>query len=315
MSSPAPSTTLLVGETASAGFAAAERALRACGLQPRPLPPHEAELAAALNAPDLLIVLVEPTPSGGRTLIDTVRRRPASRQCPILVLAGPSGATPDFAWLSAGADLQAPSPPPEPVLAAVLAAAERLRARAAEAASLEQRLRLSESTDPLTGLPNHRQFHDRLHEEFLRCQRYAKPLSLLFADVDDFRSINATYGHQVGDGFLRGVATFLANAVRKVDLVARYSGEQFAFILPETDAGRARQAAERLRALTGGYIYKEAGGSGPYHALIKTTLSFGVATHPHSEIRNRHDLVQRAEEALREAQQAGRNRVCQHSAR
>jgi diguanylate cyclase (GGDEF)-like protein len=315
MSPSSPSSTLLVGEAGSPALAAAEQALRASGLEPRLLPAHESELAAALTSPGLLVVLVEPTPSGGRTLIDTVRRQPASRLSPILVLAGAPQGGADLGWLSVGADLQAPSPAPAPVLAAVLAAAERLRERASQTASLEQRLRLAETTDPLTGLANHRQFHDRLHEEFLRCERYAKPLSLMFADLDDFRSVNSTYGHQVGDGFLRGVASFLASAVRKVDLVARYEGEQFAFILPETDAGRARQAAERLRSLAAGYIYKEAGGKGAYHALIKTTLSFGVATHPHSEIRNRHDLVQRAEEALREAQQAGRNRVCQHSAR
>lgn len=314
--SATPSTrALLVGDPGAPGYGAAEQALRGAGVDLAPLPPRESELAAAISSPGLLVILVEPSPNSGRSLIDTVRRLPAGSRAPILVLSGAPGAAAGLEWLELGADLQIPCPPPAAALPGALAAAARLCARAREAADLEERLRRSETTDPLTSLANHRAFHDRLHEEFLRCQRYSKALSLLFADLDHFRDINSTYGHKVGDGFLRGVAGFLATAVRKVDLVARYEGEQFALLLPETDAGRAMHAAERLRGLTSGYIYKEPAGSGSYQPLIKTTLSFGVATHPHPDIKNRHDLVERAQEALREAQRAGRNRVSQHPVR
>lgn len=315
MPAPSPTRALLVGDSGSPSFAPAEQALRGLGLELKILPARESELTAALSAPDLLVVLVEPSPSDGRTLIDAARRPAGGARLPILVLSGPPGKPSDLEWLQAGADLQIPCPPPARALTGALSAAERMRQRAIEAAGLEDRLRRAESTDPLTGLANHRVFHDRLHEEILRCDRYGKPLSLLFADLDHFREINTTYGHAVGDGFLRGVSAFLASAVRKVDMVARYEGEQFALILPETDSDRAMQAAERLRALTAGYIYKDPSGSGAYHALIKTTLSFGVATHPGPGVKNRHELVERAQEALREAQSAGRNRVCQHAAR
>lgn len=314
MPEPRPARTLLIGDPAAPSWSAAEQALRAAGVEPVPVAARESELAAAISAPDLLVVLVDPSASSGRSLIDAVRRLPAGARAPVMVLSGPPDRPAALEWLASGADIQVSCPPPPPTLGAALAAAARLGARAREAADLEERLLRSETSDPLTGLANHRAFHDRLHEEFLRCERYGKPLSLLFADLDHFRDINTTYGHKVGDGFLRGIGGFLARAVRKVDLAARYEGEQFALLLPETDAGRAMHAAERLRTLAAGYIYKEAAGSGTYHPLIKTTLSFGVATHPHPGIRNRHELVERAQEALREAQRAGRNRVCQHAA-
>ena len=306
---------LLVGDPAAPFYDSARRALNDAGLETQTLPARESELAAAVSAPDLLVVLCDPSPSAGRSLIDTVRRLPAGARAPILVLSGRPEAPSELEWLPVGADLQLPCPPPAAALAGALAAASRLAAHARESANLEERLRRSETLDPLTGLANHRAFHDRLHDEFLRCQRYGKPLSLLFADLDHFRDINTTYGHKVGDGFLRGVAGFLASAVRKVDLAARYEGEEFALLLPETDAERARVAAERLRSLTAGYIYKEPDTGAPFQPLIKTTLSFGAATHPHPDIRNRHELVERAQEALREAQRAGRNRVCQHAPR
>ena len=306
---------LLIGESSGPAFAACESALRGLGVDLQVLPPREAELSAALTAPGLLIILVDPPGTGGRSLIDAARRAATGSRAPILVLSGAPDRATEFEWLAAGADLQVPCPPTGAVLSAVLAAADRMQRRAREASDLEERLRRAETTDPLTGLPNHRLFHDRLHEEYLRCERYGTPLSLMFADLDHFRDINTTYGHKVGDGFLQGVAAFLANAVRKVDLVARYSGEQFALLLPEADASRAIQAAERLRALTSGFIYKEASGSGSYQPLIKTTLSFGVASTPHADVRSRHDLVEKAQEALRQAQGEGRNRVCQHLTR
>jgi len=310
--SPAPRT-LLIGERSAPAFGACESALRALGMDLQVLPPREAEVSAALSAPDFLIILVEPSAATGRSLIDAARRSSGGSGAPILVLSGDPGRAAEFEWLAAGADVQVPCPPTGAVLSAALAAAGRMQARAREAASLGERLRRAESTDPLTGLPNHRMFHDRLHEEYLRSERYGSALSLLFADLDHFRDINTTYGHKVGDGFLQGVAAFLANAVRQVDLVARYSGEQFALLLPEADALRASQAAERLRSLTSCYMYKEVSGGGGYQPLIKTTLSFGVATFPHPDVHSRHDLVEKAQDALRRAQGEGRNRVCQHS--
>jgi diguanylate cyclase (GGDEF)-like protein len=315
MADSRPPRALLLGEASAPAFSACETALRDLGLELQALPLREAELSGALSAPDPLIVMVDPPRGAGQSLIDAARRSPGGSRAPILVLSGAPNRPSDLEWLQAGADIQAPCPPTAAVLSAALSAAERLRRRARESADLEERLRRAATTDPLTGLANHRQFHDRLHEEYLRCERYGASLSILFADLDHFRDINTTYGHKVGDGFLQGVSAFLASAVRKVDLVARYAGEQFALLLPETDAARAMQAAERLRTLTAGFIYKEPAGSGAYHPLIKTTLSFGVATCPHADVRSRHDLVERAQQALLQAQGAGRNRVCQHSSR
>jgi diguanylate cyclase (GGDEF)-like protein len=288
-----PSSALLAGDAGSAGFVEVRQMLGRLGIELQETAPHESDLTSALSSSDLLVVLINPSENSGRTLIDAVRRQSRGQRAPILVLSGAAGDPAELEWLSRGADLQAPCPPPESLLTNILAAAARLCARGRELDEYEARLCRAQTTDSLTLLANHRTFHERLHEEFLRCERYGKPLSLLFADLDQFRDINSTYGHTVGDGFLRGVAGFLASAVRKVDLVARYEGEQFALLLPETDSGRAVQVAERLRTLTAGYIYKETEGSTSYRPLIKTTLSFGVATFPHAGVSNRHDLVER----------------------
>ncbi|MCZ6777393.1 MAG: GGDEF domain-containing protein [Acidobacteria bacterium] len=311
MSHPLPNLILLVGDSASAGFSEVRKMLEHPDTQIQEIAPRESDLAGALTSSGALVVLFNPSASSGSALIETVRRQPRGQRTPVLVLSGQGIDPNELEWLDQGADLQAPSPPPVPLLRNLLVAAGRLCERGRELEKFEERLCRAESIDPLTLLANHRTFHDRLHEEFLRCERYEKPLSLLFADLDHFRDINSTYGHKVGDGFLRGVAGFLASAVRKVDLVARYEGEQFALLLPETDSGRAVQVAERLRNLTAGYIYKEAKGQGSYRPLIKTTLSFGVATFPHPSVTNRNDLVERALEALHKAQTAGRNRVAQ----
>ncbi|MEE9217802.1 MAG: GGDEF domain-containing protein [Acidobacteriota bacterium] len=311
MSPPVPKHALLVGKPKDPQFVAAQQVLERLGVEAQTVVPRESDLASAFCVPGQLVILVEPSSTSGRSLIDVVRRQPGGPRAPVLVLSGRPDTPATLEWLPRGADLQIPCPPPEPLLANGLAAAARLCERARELEEIEERLRQAETTDPLTRLANHRQFHDRLHEEFLRCERYQKPLSLLFADLDQFRDINSTYGHKVGDGFLRSVAGFLSTAVRKVDLVARYQGEQFAVLLPETDAVRAIQVAERLRTLTAGYIYKETEIEGPYQPLIKTTLSFGVATYPHSSVKNRHELVERALQALQSAQNLGHNCVSQ----
>lgn len=154
--------------------------------------------------------------------------------------------------------------------------------------------------DSLTEIANRRQFEQILDLEWRRAVRSRAPLSLIMADIDNFKQFNDTHGHQAGDRRLREVAALLdAIVLRAGDQVARYGGEEFAAMLPETDAPGAAAIAERMRKAV-----EALDTEGRY-----VTISFGVATTIASDQAASHDLVAAADEALYEAKNAGRNAV------
>jgi len=157
-------------------------------------------------------------------------------------------------------------------------------------------------TDQLTGLYNHDFFYNRLDDEFNRAVRYDVPLSLIMIDLDNFKMVNDTYGHPVGDKVLRSVAGLLRKTVRKTDSVARYGGEEFSVILPHTSLEGARDEAERIREVVASHSYV---------GLIDTVISIsaGVASYPNETILSSGDLVNLADNALYEAKNSGKNRV------
>jgi two-component system, cell cycle response regulator len=160
------------------------------------------------------------------------------------------------------------------------------------------------STDGLTDLYNHRTFQERLAQEVDRANRYARPLSLVMIDVDNFKIYNDTYGHPHGDMVLRELARLLREMSRTSDIVARYGGEEFALILPETDRVRAQRIGHRLREQVEHHPFPGEEGL-PGGAL---TISVGVATHTLTG--TKEALLQNADAALYRAKHAGRNRVC-----
>ena len=123
--------------------------------------------------------------------------------------------------------------------------------------------------DPTTGLANNRAFIEAIGHEIDRSRRSGRPFSLVYADCDDFKSVNELLGHAAGDAVLRDVAQRLKSAVRDIDLAARVGGDEFAVLLPESDAAGARAAVERVRGAL-------AQASGP--GRVAVTLSLGVAT-------------------------------------
>lgn len=157
--------------------------------------------------------------------------------------------------------------------------------------------------DGLTGLYNHREFQRLLQAELERSQRYKHPLSLLMLDIDHFKRVNDTYGHQSGDMVLRTLADQLRNGIRKVDYAARYGGEEFAIVLPEMIASDALLVAERLRqSIAAQPVTIEQG------QIITITISIGVATFP-DDADSKDKLIAAADKALYAAKAAGRNRV------
>ena len=166
------------------------------------------------------------------------------------------------------------------------------------------RLRDQANLDYLTGLHNRRYFIERGAQELARAIRYDKPLSLLMLDIDEFKQVNDTRGHRTGDLVLRHLSRMLGEALRSVDLCGRLGGEEFAVLLPETDAPAAAEIAERLRAAVAAVaVVPEEG------PPIRYTVSIGVTTLEHADV-NIDTLLGLADQALYEAKRSGRNRVC-----
>jgi diguanylate cyclase (GGDEF)-like protein len=164
------------------------------------------------------------------------------------------------------------------------------------------------NTDSLTGLANRWTFDEELALEWRRAERVGDPLALILLDIDDFKTINDTQGHQAGDEVLRKVGAVLTASVRQVDLAARYGGEEFAVIVPETDLDGAVDLAERLRkALESEEIELENG------TRLSVTASFGAAVK--GDLPGGEKLVAAADKELYEAKRAGKNRVAPEPAK
>ena len=157
-------------------------------------------------------------------------------------------------------------------------------------------------TDALTGLANRQQFEERLTRIVMETNRFGGSCTLVVVDIDRFKHVNDTYGHQVGDEVLKRVATALQGEVRNVDLCARYGGEEMALLLPQTDLSGGCQLAERLRTAVGGRPFVIGGRD------IRVTISLGLATYPEGA-RDRDELFSAADRALYVAKREGRDRV------
>ena len=153
-------------------------------------------------------------------------------------------------------------------------------------------------TDPLTGIANRLKFSEALHAEIHRARRYGDPLSLIMFDIDYFKKINDTYGHQAGDLVLREITALVAKNTRIHDLFARWGGEEFLIMVTNNTRDNAGLFAEKLRSMIGSYDFSGVG---------RVTCSFGVAQLTGDE--NEDQLAERADHALYRAKAAGRNRV------
>jgi len=141
-----------------------------------------------------------------------------------------------------------------------------------------------------------------MERELARCARDGQPMSLLLIDVDHFKHINDTYGHQVGDEVLRATARLLSERTRASDMLFRYGGEEFLLVLSQADSAAAKEMAEELRLLYA------ASPLSPGNPAVLATLSIGVATFADHGVTFDH-LLQAADQAMYRAKHAGRNRV------
>ena len=168
---------------------------------------------------------------------------------------------------------------------------------------MEQKLLQLSITDPLTGAYNRRYFNDNLIRQFAEFSRYKNTFSILMLDVDYFKKLNDTFGHDLGDEVLKELVKISHKVLREIDIFSRYGGEEFMILLPKTNSKEAFIVADRLRlALEEAHIVTE-------YNKISYTVSIGV-----TEIKSDNDdiesITKRADLALYQAKEQGRNRVC-----
>lgn len=168
---------------------------------------------------------------------------------------------------------------------------------------LQDRLREAALTDSLTGLWNHTQFREMLDREYQRTRRYGGCVSLLLVDLDHFKAVNDTFGHEVGNVVLQRTARHLQETGREVDLVARYGGEEFAIICPETSLPEATALAERIRV---GFPEAVRPNS---HPQLYATASIGVACSQDVRVSSVADLINFCDQALYRSKRQGRDSV------
>ncbi len=155
--------------------------------------------------------------------------------------------------------------------------------------------------DGLTGIFNRRYFELRIMEEIERARRYGTGMAILMADIDQFKQLNDEFGHLLGDEVLRQVSSLFHQQLRKIDVVCRYGGEEFAILLTQTNEQQALAIAEKLRRLVADWQFPG--------VPRRVTVSAGVAAFP-AQGRTRDQLIRAADSGLYAAKQAGRNRVC-----
>jgi diguanylate cyclase (GGDEF)-like protein len=173
-----------------------------------------------------------------------------------------------------------------------------------ENADLHEMVQRQAITDDLTGLSNVRRMHEALDREFERGRRFNTPVGLVLLDLDDFKVVNDTYGHQQGDEVLSEVAGVLRELSRDIDEPARYGGEELAVVLPQTEIEGAANLAERMREAIEALRIPRLDGEGD----LRVTASFGVASVP-SSASDKGSLVAAADAALYRAKRGGKNRV------
>ena len=168
-------------------------------------------------------------------------------------------------------------------------------------------LRQLATRDQLTGLLNRREFDRIMAEEAERCRRFGQPLALVMVDIDHFKAVNDTHGHQAGDAVLRAIAKTLTGQLRTVDRVARIGGEEFALVLMQTGRSAATEVAQRVvEAVAASPVVIESGAS------LRLTISAGVAVLP-EDVSWLELLIGAADRSLFAAKRGGRNRVMTHA--
>jgi len=233
----------------------------------------------------------------------------ATRDIPVIMLTARGEMADKVSGLEAGADDYLPKPFDETELNARIYVRLRSKTHQDELKKknrqLEDMLTRVESLaimDPLTGIYNRRRFETIFNSEFKRATRYQLPLSCMMIDIDHFKKVNDTHGHQEGDTVLKELSQVVQATIREVDTPARWGGEEFVVLSPNTTLENGLRAAERVRKAVANHAFTGMDGK-------KVTVSIGVAAIPAPDLDSQDKLIHAADIAMYAAKKNGRNRV------
>jgi two-component system, cell cycle response regulator len=254
------------------------------------------------SKPDLILLdVMMPTIDGYK--LARIIKGDATTFVPIILLTALEDVESKRRGMASGADDFLSKPVTAPELQIRLQSMLRIKELTDQLQQANAKLAQLAVTDPLTGLNNRRSLYAQLEREFARAQRYRHPLSVLMLDIDHFKAVNDTFGHQMGDRVLKILGDVLRSSIRNSDIGGRFGGEEFMVLAPETARDTVGVLAERIRA--GVQVRTATAGEG----IPKISVSIGVATTELQHATTFEELVHLADEALYKAKREGRNRV------
>jgi diguanylate cyclase (GGDEF)-like protein len=252
---------------------------------------------------DLVICDVDMPRMDGYKFLQLVASRPELLGLPIIMLTGMMDFSSKIKGLEQGASDYLTKPFDAGELVARVKVQLKIKSLQDELKKANEQLKRLTNIDHLTNLFNRRYLSEILESEFFRARRNRENLSLVIVDIDYFKNVNDTYGHQNGDVVLASVAGLAQQLLRAYDSAARYGGEEFVLVLPGTSLQGGAMVAERLRQSVLDFAFP------PPMEDLTLTISAGVAAYPSPHVENIDSLFRQADEALYRAKQAGRNRV------
>jgi two-component system cell cycle response regulator len=259
--------------------------------------------AAKSEQPDIILLdLIMPVMDGYH-VCQGLKEEDSTREIPVIMLTSKAEPADKVKGLEMGALDYVTKPFDEGELVARVNTQLRLKELYEALQEKNRQLQELANRDGLTGLYNHRYFHQQLSKDFLRARRYHESLSCILLDIDYFKRFNDTHGHQTGDLVLSTLGHLIQDSIRDSDFAARYGGEEFALVLYHSNGPAALDVAQRLRHSVEGCEVRDE------DKVLHVTISVGVATFPHEAIGDSKALIESADKALYRAKKNGRNRV------
>lgn len=256
----------------------------------------------AVTRPDLILLDLMMPHLSGLDVCQAIRANPAHRDLPIIFITASNEQDHLLAAFEHGANDYITKPVYALELLARVKTHLSLRQSQQDLKIAYQQLERLALIDPLTDVANRRFLSDAADSEFRRADRYGSVFAAMMVDLDHFKAVNDTYGHQTGDECLKLIAQTLKKLLRDVDHIGRYGGEEFMIILPETDLDQALVLGERLRHHVVHLCPKI------NERVVNLSISVGISVY-HKADRSIQDVLRRADNALYEAKSAGRNCV------
>lgn len=257
---------------------------------------------AVSQTPDIILLDIRMPGLSGLETLEHLKTLAETADIPVIMISANNADESIVKALDLAANDYVSKPVMYPVLAARMRAALRLKQATLELEQANVELKRLATTDPLTHLYNRRHFFSLAHAEYSKSTRHKRPLSFIMMDVDEFKTINDTYGHAAGDKALLALASCCHQAIRESDIIGRIGGEEFAVCCPDSDVNGAYAIAERIRSLCENLEIEFSG------QRFRFTVSLGITARS-AEDEHCEQALNRADQLLYKAKRTGRNRA------